>query len=117
MSGRRSVLDVEHELAVEQDLEAVARRRPFGGVGRVAVASAACVAGPATPSRPSPCHFWNAITANRVCSPALPSTASAGRNERSASRCWSARTAAVGSVGGPGAGGPGGGTSGRGCVP
>ena len=38
------------------------------------------VAGPAVPSRPSPCHFWNAITANRVCSPAFPSTAS-GRQE------------------------------------
>ena len=41
------------------------------GVGRDACASAAFVAGPATPSRPSRCHFWNATIANVVCRPHL----------------------------------------------
>ena len=49
------------------------------GVGRAALASAAFVCGPTIPSRLSPAHFWNATTANLVCSPATPSTAAAGR--------------------------------------
>jgi len=34
-------------------------------------------------------HFWNAVTANVVSGPALPSMSAAGRKLRSASRRWS----------------------------
>ena len=47
------------------------------------------VAGPGTPSRPRPAHFWKPIVASVVSGPVLPSMSAAGRNPRYASRCWS----------------------------
>ena len=51
----------------------ISMRRPgppgVTGDGRAAVARAARVAGPATPSRPRPAHFWKAITAVWVWAP------------------------------------------------
>ncbi len=74
----------ERELAVEQDLEPVAASaRPRRRAGRVGERRLGGRPGDAV--APRPCHFWNAMTAKRVCSPSRPSTASAGgRRDRRA---------------------------------
>ena len=71
-------VDVEHELAVEQHLDAVGPARPSAASAASRPRAPPGSPGPRRRRRPSPCHFWNAITANRVCSPALPSTAVGG---------------------------------------